>query len=138
MEQQSQSQEQINIARAQAFIAEHSPGQEDVDAYQATQAIKIYENQRVWMVRNVDGPGRCYDLFNGPRGIAASIEWDAGEYGSDTYSILVLSEDDQVELTQEITDLRHLIDPTGQRTRGTELQILARALEMADRYADTL
>ncbi len=138
MEQNSPSIEQHRENMASQFLRENSPTIQDFDDYLVEKRQKLKDGNATWAVRNIDTVGRYYDLIH-PRGfIVAGIEFDAGEMGSDTYSLYVQGEEMQTVIFNQISELRASIDPQGVRDRSTEHQILGELLIIADEYLKTL
>jgi hypothetical protein len=116
--------------KAQKFLAENSPEPENFDTYQSECISRLEQGERIWTVRNVEEPGRVYDLIDGARpATLATIEWNGGEFGFNTYSCTVyISSDVQEKFVQEMVRVYDWISSKHMSEHDTQTVFLGMAL----------
>jgi hypothetical protein len=115
---------------ARVFLAEHDVSvDEDHTIYAERQAEKIKSGQPTWVVRNVDGPGRAYDLYV-PRGIIATLLDDQGEFGSGEVELYVADPAQADRVKTEMDSVR------GEYPGQNRFIELGKALELASQILD--
>ena len=116
---------------AHEFWAEHDvTPEEHGTTYVRNQLEKLGAGQPTWIVRNVDGAGRSYDLYT-QRGIVANLLDDQGDFGSGEVELYVNDPEAQERINAELAAVRG--ESPGQ---NRELE-LARALALAEEIANT-